>query len=182
MRIIAGELRGRTFQAPDIQGVRPTTDRVREMIFNILEHQMDFDGISVVDLFAGSGALGIEAISRGASHVTFVERNPKVARHLRNTLATLGIQERSSVVVADVLKLQDLPPCSLVFADPPYAAGVSTDLVHKLSEIHRPGPDGIVVLEHGRNEQPLFPPSWELTRSRDLGETIVEVFRIPRVS
>jgi 16S rRNA (guanine966-N2)-methyltransferase len=130
VRIIGGRWRGRQIAAPATDAVRPTGDRVREAWFSIL--QFDLPGARVVDLCAGSGALGIEALSRGASHVTFVDNAPRSLDAIRRNLTTLGADASSYTLHrADVLPfVRDLPAdaFTLGFADPPYASGIAAQL------------------------------------------------------
>ena len=129
MRIVGGRLRGRTLQAPKSQGIRPTADRLRESLFNILAHAYD-DPISdarVLDLFAGTGALGLEALSRGASFVLFVDDGVEARALLRGNVEALGAGGTSRVFRREATKLgpaHPVPPFSLGFADPPYGKGL----------------------------------------------------------
>ncbi len=172
MRVIAGELRGRKLVTPEGITTRPTTDKVRLAIFNAL-HSLDvLDGAGVVDLFAGSGAVGIEAVSRGAARCTFVERDRDALRALRANLEALGLRERTTVVASDVMaQLSSLPHADIAFADPPYdftawpqlLAGVRADLVVAEAGGEVPAADG-----------------WEATRSRRYGRTWVTFLeRVP---
>ena len=124
MRIIAGTWRGRVIEAPPGPATRPTSDRARETLFSMLASRLGtFDGLRVADLFAGSGALGFEALSRGASHVTFIENDPKAVAAIRRNTATLAASERVQIGARSALALPPSEPFDLVFADPPYAAG-----------------------------------------------------------
>src|SRR6187402_1987916 len=120
MRIVAGELRGRRLVAPAAATTRPTTDKVREAVFNALASLDAVVDARVVDLYAGSGALGLEALSRGAAHCTFVERDRGAVRAIDENIATLGLRERSRVVVGDGIASASQLPADLAFADPPY--------------------------------------------------------------
>jgi 16S rRNA (guanine966-N2)-methyltransferase len=120
MRVVAGELRGRRIVAPAGTSTRPTTDIVREATFNALGSRDLVVGAQVADLYAGSGAIGIEALSRGAQHCTFVERDRDALRALRTNLETLGLTDRSRIVTGDVLAVAAAIDAELVFADPPY--------------------------------------------------------------
>jgi len=123
MRVIAGELGGRRLRSPRGEATRPTGERVREALFSMLG---ELAGLTVLDLFAGSGALGIEALSRGAAAATFVERSPRALVALRANLADLGLRERARVVEGDALAALRAPGnYDLVFLDPPYAAAGS---------------------------------------------------------
>ena len=123
MRIIAGLHRGRIIRTVKDLSVRPATDRVRQALFDILSARMDLSGIDVLDLYAGSGSLGLEALSRGASHATFVEQSRPAANVLEANIAALGCGGVSEVVRGDALDYVDRARGSfdLVFADPPYA-------------------------------------------------------------
>ena len=140
MRVVAGDLRGRRIEGPEGEATRPTTDKVREAVFNALNSMNAVREERVIDLFAGSGALGIEALSRGAAHCVFVENNRSALGVLRGNLAALGLEERSLVVVLDIAahssrqRLSELLASThLVLADPPYAPGSGTAAVHAVA-------------------------------------------------
>ena len=136
MRIIAGEWRGRPLKAPAGMATRPTTDRAREAWMSII--QPSLDGAQVLDLFAGSGALGLEALSRGAAHATFVEDDPKDITALRQNLATLRAEDRATVVRGDAVRfVRELGAGSfdIAFADPPYEMGLATAVVDGWLEV-----------------------------------------------
>ena len=147
MRIVAGELRGRVIEAPDGEGTRPTTDRVREALFSSLYSlRGGFGGAVVLDAFAGSGALGIEALSRGAASATFYESNTKAAAVLKRNLAACGVD--APVVQRDVLLAPPTthqPSFDLVFLDPPYAYDPAQVLEMTAA---LPLADAIIVYEH----------------------------------
>ncbi len=135
MRIIAGEFGGRALREPRGRRVRPTTGRVREAWFSIL--QTTLPGAVVVDLCAGSGALGLEALSRGAARADFVERARAAVAVLRANIRLLGVEDRARVFEADALGFVDRlagPPYDIAFADPPYASAVATALVDRFRE------------------------------------------------
>jgi 16S rRNA (guanine966-N2)-methyltransferase len=117
---VAGEFRGRKLTAPDGGATRPTTDRVREAIFNALSSLDVLVGAAVADLYAGSGALGIEALSRGAAHCTFVETDRSALSAIHDNIAKLGIAGRTRVISGDVIAMLPRVTCDLAFADPPY--------------------------------------------------------------
>lgn len=122
MRIIAGEWRGRTIEAPPGSVTRPTADRVRETLFSMLVSRLgSFEGLRVADLFAGSGALGLEALSRGAAHARFVEANAMAAAAIRRNLEALSAGARAHVMIGSALLLPKAEPFDLILADPPYA-------------------------------------------------------------
>src|SRR5262245_65364854 len=120
MRVVAGELRGRRLVAPAAATTRPTTDKVREAVFNALMHLDVVVDARVVDLYAGSGALGIEALSRGAEHCTFVERDRTAVRAIDENVGALGLRGRARVLVADGITAAARLDADLAFADPPY--------------------------------------------------------------
>lgn len=177
-RVVAGTLGGRRITMPPGRGTRPTSDRVREALFSTLATLVDLDGCRFADLYAGSGAVGIEALSRGASHVLFVERDPRTARVLRGNLAALGLLGAAELVVAPVERAvvghAPADPYQVIFADPPYELA-DAGLAAVLRELVRGGwiaPDGVVVLERGTRSGP---PGWVQgltgSHSRRYGET-----------
>jgi 16S rRNA (guanine966-N2)-methyltransferase len=176
LRVIAGTLGGRRIQAPKGRSTRPTSDRVRESLFNLLG-ALPSEAI-VLDLYAGSGALGIEALSRGAVHATFVERGHAARRTLRANLEALGLSSRARVVAGDAMTSDAWArgPFDLIFADPPYDAAVQHRLVEKAASILRA--DGVVALEHSaRGPAPEAPETLALWKSRRYGDTEVTLYR-----
>jgi 16S rRNA (guanine966-N2)-methyltransferase len=133
LRIVGGRWRGRKLAFPPLESIRPTPDRVRETVFNWL--QFDIDGARCLDLFAGSGALGFESLSRGAAHTVFVEREAKIGRYLRDTLAHLQAANAEVVVTDAVHWLQRAgSPFDVVFLDPPFASGILPEVCRRLEE------------------------------------------------
>lgn len=129
MRIVGGEFRGRPLATPRSQSIRPTTDRTREAVFNVLAHRFAdrLEGARVLDLFAGTGALGIEALSRGAAHCLFIEESAEGRGLIRTNVEALGLQGRTKIFRRDATGLGDvgtIAPFGLVFADPPYGKGL----------------------------------------------------------
>jgi 16S rRNA (guanine966-N2)-methyltransferase len=121
VRVIAGSCRGRLLRAPAGTATRPTSDRVRESIFDVLGSMVELEGMEVADLFAGSGAMGIEALSRGAQAVVFVDQSPEAVGAVRDNLATLGLEDQGRVVREDVLRFLDRDhDFDLALCDPPY--------------------------------------------------------------
>ena len=156
MRIVAGTFRGRTIAAPEGEGTRPTTDRVREALFSSLYSlRGGFEGAVVLDAFAGSGALGIEALSRGAVRAVLCERDAKAASVTRANVKACGLDgSRAQVVQRDVLKAPpsaQATPFDLVFLDPPYAYGPDDvlSMVNALRDSGALAVDAIIVYEHG---------------------------------
>lgn len=149
MRIIAGELGGRRLRVPGKATFRPTTDRVREALFSILASRRDWSTLRVCDLFAGSGSLGIEALSRGAAHAVFVERDRRNAALLRENLRMLGLENRSDLVCvsAESWLSGAAARFDLVFADPPYDYDNYSALLAGITQLLS-GPSALAVIEH----------------------------------
>jgi len=172
MRVIAGEAKGRALVVPRGGGTRSATDRIRETLFAIVEPELD--GARVLDLFAGAGTLGIEALSRGAAHATFVERGGEAVKALRRNLATTKFEARSDVVVANVIAyLGALARGSfdIVFCDPPFAevAVAEATLAHEglRSAV---APDGLVVARAHGKHLPAVPTFMAIDRVKEIGE------------
>jgi 16S rRNA (guanine(966)-N(2))-methyltransferase RsmD len=150
LRIIAGEFRGRTLEGPRAAGVRPTSDRLRETLFNLVD--VETPGCAVLDGFAGTGAVGLEAISRGAAHVTFVERDAKAVAVIRRNVAACGAGDRCVIIPLDFIRFSrqfgSQPPFHLVLLDPPYDYLDMDAVLTGAAAMLRPG--GLVVLEHAR--------------------------------
>ncbi len=169
MRVVAGELRGRRINAPLGKKTRPTTDKAREATFNALGSLGVVVGARVVDAFAGSGALGIEALSRGAEHCTFIERDREALEVLRENLETLGLGDRSTVVRGDVMTNIGLAHnVSLVLADPPYEFKQWRQFLDEVA-------CDLVVAESDRDMNLELPAiiGWEVTRVKRYGRAYV---------
>ena len=175
MRIIAGTLKRRAIAAPKKGPVRPTTDRTREAMFNVITNRIDLEDVDVLDLFAGSGALGFEAISRGARSVVFVERDRSAMRTLLDNARHFDVEDACSLVQADAGVWLDRfggPPFDLILADPPYDYPDMARLPEKVARhLH---PEGLFLLEHDRRVS--FDGSEHLIQSRAYGRTTVSVF------
>ena len=176
MRIVAGQARGRRIRTPRGDGTRPTSDRVREALFNALGSRGPVADALVADLFAGSGALGMEALSRGAAHCWFVEDDRAALAAIEENLAGLGFGDQATVLRGRVEGVTDRLPddLDLVLADPPYAYDVWGDLLVALAA--HLAPDAIVVAESDRRIEP--PPGWEILWERTYGGTVI-VFTAP---
>ncbi len=175
LRVAGGEARGRRLKAP--KGIRPTQGMVKEAIFNLVGPGIA--GVHVLDLFAGSGALGIEALSRGAAGVTFVDREPRGLAILRQNLDTLDLKARARVVRGDVVRwLEESPDeikrAGFVFMDPPYEDAV---LDRALKAIDRESSEATVVVEHSRRQEMPVLARLHVDRQRRYGDTMVTVFR-----
>jgi 16S rRNA (guanine966-N2)-methyltransferase len=156
LRIIAGEWRRRLLKAPPGEGTRPTADRTRETLFNMLASRLgSFEGLAVADLFAGSGALGLEALSRGAESCLFVEQDPAAVRALRANIAALRAQPRCGVQAGSVLTLGPArQPYDLLLLDPPYGSGAGAVALDRLARLGWIGEATWVALETARDEPP----------------------------
>jgi 16S rRNA (guanine(966)-N(2))-methyltransferase RsmD len=178
MRVIAGSLKGRRLKPPTWDGLRPTSDKLRETLFNILAPIVD--GARVLDGYAGTGAIGIEAISRGASHVTFVERDRRAQALIAANLAGCGVSGGYVIIRAGIERAAaDLPPASfdLVLLDPPYDA----DAADALAPVARLlAANGTLVLEHARRS-PAPLAVGELTRTREVvsGDSALALYSCP---
>ena len=165
MRIIAGQLKGRRLQAPRWEGLRPTSDKLRETLFNILAPRVA--GARVLDGYAGTGALGLEALSRGAAHVTFVDHDRRATRLIAGNLAACAVTAGYTIECADlgqVLSHHAGAPLDLILLDPPYdIANLSAALEAAAPHL---APGGLVVLERATRREPEVPAS--LTRVRDV--------------
>ncbi len=180
MRIIAGSARGRVLKAPRKSSVRPTADRVKESIFNVLGQWLD--GERVLDLYAGVGSLGLEALSRGAAHATFVEADPDVITTLAANIRMLGFESSTTTLLKSADRaIRSLggkgESFSLILADPPYAARAGAMLLTEIGGAGILVEGGRFVLEHDRREV-LPAQSGELTRvdERRFGDTLVSLY------
>ncbi len=169
MRIVAGKHRGRPIVAPPGRDIRPTSDRAREGLFNILEHgriAVDLDGARVLDAFAGTGALGLEALSHGARHATFIENARTARRTLTQNIAACDETENATILDADAT----VPPptdraVDIAFLDPPYKAGLAEPALAMLERRGWFGDETLIVVETGANET-LSPPEFLETLDR----------------
>ena len=181
VRIVGGSLGGRVLRAPAGAATRPTSEKVREAVFAILGSVTD---VHVLDLFAGTGALGIEALSRGAGHVTFVDSARPAIAAIRGNLRALGVEDRATVIAGDaVAAARQVPaaPWQLVFVDPPYRSDLAVRAITALPEAHL-APGAVIVIEHDRHNAPPDPLGSLLrTDQRRYGDTLISFF-VPRGS
>ena len=179
MRVIAGTLKGRRLDAPTWEGLRPTSDKLRETLFNVLTPRIR--DARVLDGYAGTGAVGIEAISRGAAHVTFVEQDRRACALIAGNLAKCRISNGYAIIERSVLqaleRLRGEPAFDVILLDPPYASDIH-DALQRVGEIVKP--DGLVVLEHARKAEPPLAPG-RLTRVRQLtsGDSALTLYTCP---
>ena len=171
MRVIAGEFRSRTLVAPRGDKTRPTTDRARETLFNVLAHLTDFANSRVLDIFAGSGALGIEAISRGAQYATFVENDRVALDALQRNITTLGITDRCVISRIDVYRY--IGSCNdkfdLILSDAPYSDERARQELPDALKVCL-STDGVLVIEHRSSDSVVVPTGLEVIRELKAGE------------
>ncbi|HLL22138.1 MAG TPA: 16S rRNA (guanine(966)-N(2))-methyltransferase RsmD [Kofleriaceae bacterium] len=179
MRIVGGTYGGRVLRAPPGRGTRPTSEKVREAMFNILG---DVSDLQVLDLFGGSGALGIEALSRGAAHVTFVDADKTALKILKHNLTELALADRATVVAQDavIAARRQTTAFGLVFVDPPYASDLASRAVLALPP-DALAPGARVVIEHDRrNAPPDALGSLLRTDQRRYGDTMLSFYEVPQ--
>ena len=171
VRVVAGDLRGRRSEAPVTDATRPTTDKVREAVFNSLRSMDVLEGARVLDLFAGTGAMGIEALSRGAAHCVFVESDRAALAVLRTNLQQLGIADKSTVISGDaVMQASQQQGIDLLIADPPYGYKDWARLLVGVTA-------GLVVLESDREVGDI--EGWDTVRAKKYGRTHVAFLQCP---
>ncbi len=179
MRIIAGEFRGRKLASVKSQSLtlRPTRDRVRESVFNILESQQTLHGARVLDIFAGTGAMGLEAISRGAAAVIFVENSPASLSLLRENITALQLEVRSQIIAKDATRLgaMDTDPASVVFLDPPYGKGLGLAALSALATGGWLSADALIIWEEATKVS--APPAFVPVDHRKYGSSHITFIR-----
>ena len=192
MRISGGEFRGRVLSVPKGLDVRPTQDRVREALFSMLQN--DIRGARFLDLFAGSGSVGLEALSRGAETVAFVEHAPRSLACLSRNIAMLKVEDRCRVIRADVYAWLATTPAAnnaldglnapvafdIAYADPPYAVGAEHGYATVLARLVEGGfvkPGGLFIAEMTSGQALDSSPAWELCRDRTYGQTRLAIYR-----
>lgn len=177
MRIIAGRWRGRKLAAPPGQATRPTSDRTRETLFSMLASRLGtFDGLRVADLYAGSGALGLEALSRGAAQAVFVETDPGAVRSIRANIDAFGAGEQAAVQQTSATTLPPAPPFDLILADPPYADGAGTAVVDAVRSAGWLAPGGWLAVETQRRDR-VAAGDWAIDTEREVGRALLTLIR-----
>jgi 16S rRNA (guanine966-N2)-methyltransferase len=183
MRIIAGDFRGRRLHAPKGYSIRPTIDRVRESVFNIIAAKVP--GAKVLDLFAGTGAMGLEALSRGARFCLFVDKRAEAVRLIRDNVQLCAVQDRSRIIQGSAnavirrLRLEG-ELFDLVFMDPPYGKGYIEKILQIIGGVVRD--DTLVIGEqHVKDKLPLVPAMWQTDSERRYGDTLISVYSSPTV-
>ena len=180
MRIVAGAWRGRALIAPSGSQTRPTADRVRQALFDMLLHapwggRDMIDNAQVLDVFAGTGALGLEALSRGAAHATFIEHDPRALAALRANIAACRAGDRCTILPVDALAAPTGRNCDLVFLDPPYGHDLVPRALARLRAANRIAPGALIVAETARDEAP--PTELPLLAERAHGAARIAIWR-----
>jgi 16S rRNA (guanine966-N2)-methyltransferase len=180
VRIIAGKFKRRAIRIARGQEVRPTTDRVRQAVFDTLAVRIDFTELLVLDLFAGSGILGIEALSRGAAHCTFVEHNRSAVQNIAQSIKTLHLDDQTQIMNMDAMRFlsQTTVQYDLIFADPPYNFQHHQELLEKIFSHNLLSDIGYVVMEHHKREN--FSQRTEFLFQKEFGKTVVSFFAAPK--
>ena len=181
MRIVGGKYRGQRLVSPKGMATRPTTDRTRESLFNILENKMDFQDIRVLDLFAGTGALGLEAVSRGAGFVLFVEEANSPRAAIRENVENLQLQGVTKIFRRDATKLGpigNMKPFDLVFADPPYGKGLGEKAAQVIKNSGWLPVGGTFVLEEATRSFPDTIEGFKLLDQRKYGDSTIGLFEV----
>ena len=182
MRIVAGKFRGKSLLSPTDDSIRPTSDRARESVFNILASRIGvhLDGLKVLDLFAGTGALGLEAISRGASGAVFVDTGAEARGIIRDHIEAFGIAGTAKLLRRDATELGPagtMGPFDLVFLDPPYGKGLGEKALASLAAGKWLAKDATIVLEESAEEELELPPGFLLDDRREYGAAAVHFIR-----
>lgn len=181
MRVIAGLYKGRRIRTVEDLSVRPATDRVKQTLFDMLANRISLEGARVLDLFAGSGSLGIEALSRGAAHATFVESNEEAARIIEHNLTTLGCEGLADVHDMDALDYvrNARGTYDLVFADPPYGFEHTEELPALIKDRNLLEAHGYLLIEHASSLRFTSTTAYRAGPEKKFGRTVVTFFRIP---
>ncbi len=179
MRVIAGKYKGRRLETVPDNSVRPATDKVKGAIFNVLQSRVDWTNARVLDLYAGSGSIGIEALSRGAKSCIFVEFNRNALKFLKENISTVGAEDSATAVFgdADAFIESTRTPFTVVFADPPYALESLKEIPNKIFEKNIVADDGYLIIEHPTRFQFLPGSRWTVAVEKVYGNTSVSFFQ-----
>jgi len=183
MRVVGGDLRGRPLATPRDNAIRPTTDRTREAVFNMLAHRFGnrLDGVRVLDLFAGTGALGIEALSRGAAYCVFIEESAEGRGLVRTNVESFGLTGRTKIFRRDATALGDagtLGPFGLVFADPPYGKGLGEKALRSARAGGWLASGALCVVEEAASASFAPGPGFAVIDERSYGETVIRFIEV----
>lgn len=179
MKIISGTLKGRNIEGYNIEGTRPTMDRVKESLFGMIQDYIKDS--TVLDLFAGSGNLGVEAISNGAKIAYFIDNNPEVIKVLNKNIANLDIQSKSRVILSDWKKALNTFATQnikfdLIFIDPPYAYDVYEKILNKVSTLNLLSDNGLIIMEHSNLYLPTTYENLTLYKERNYGNKSINIY------
>ncbi|MFH1552672.1 MAG: 16S rRNA (guanine(966)-N(2))-methyltransferase RsmD [Candidatus Omnitrophota bacterium] len=182
MRIIGGKFRGRKIKQPVFKTTRPTKDRIREAVFNIISKKVPTS--NVLDIFAGSGAYGMEALSRGAKKAVFVEKNRLCAASIKENVTALGLEEYARIIIKDAFKAVELlgkgknkEKFDLVFSDPPYNTSMSKKTLIMINQYDILSPSGLLIIEHSTSESfPEAEGDVSLCKQKTYGNICISVF------
>ena len=179
MKIISGTLKGRNIEGYNIEGTRPTMDRVKESLFGMIQDYIKDS--TVLDLFAGSGNLGVEAISHGAKIAYFIDNNPEVIKVLNKNIANLDIQSKSRVILSDWKKALNTFATQnikfdLIFIDPPYAYDVYEKILNKVSTLNLLSDNGLIIMEHSNLHLPTTYENLTLYKERNYGNKSINIY------
>lgn len=179
MRIIAGKFKGRTVKFPKSKLVRPTTDKTKESLFNYLVHSIDFDGIKVCDIYAGSGSLGLESLSRGASEVHFVEKDYHVSKMLEENIASLDAKNECKIFRMEAVKFSKLSKhfsYDLILADPPFFKFDIYNAVKNLLESNYLTKDGLIIVERSVQTKKEDEEAFGTEAFKKIGDSLIYQF------
>lgn len=174
MRIISGEFKGRLIRVPDSKLIRPTTDRVRETLFNLLNNRIDFEGYNILDIYAGSGSLGLECISRGAASVNFVEKNYPIYRNLQENIDSLNVSDKCIIFRMEAIKFSQLSEhkkYDLIIADPPFFKDDIYDVVINLKKNEFIEEEGFMIIERSVQTRDKDTENFEVEPFKVIGDT-----------
>ena len=183
MRIISGKFKGRRFDRKLPAGIRPSTDSTKETLFNILENNFDFEGKKVCDLFAGSGNLGFEALSRGAKFCTFIDRSSKAIDYIQHIAERLKLNEKEyKCIKYDALKFlkklaEENRTCDLFFIDPPYDLRLGNKVIHEISDKNLLADSGMIINESIISDGLILPVGLEILSHKIFGTTQIHIIR-----
>lgn len=183
MRILGGTLKGRSLTVVVAPGTRPTTDAMRESLFSTLESHIDWTNCTVLDLFSGTGALGFEALSRGAAHCTFVDKSTSMCRSIERNAKALELAAQCTVLDEDVMSMlmRRTGVYDVVFCDPPYDLRSCNQVLRTLDTHRIVSDSGVFIAEHDEREVVVDMEGWERMASRRRGGTVVDVFQFTDV-
>ena len=173
LKIISGKYKGRIIKGFDIDGTRPTMDRVKESLFATIDSYLK--NSTVLDLFAGTGSLGLEAISNGARKAFFVDKNKKCIEEIKNTCAKIGVEEEIVFINKDYLKaLDEIEKVDIIFLDPPYHEGILNGAIKKIEELNILNKNGLIIAEF-EEEKPIC--SYNLIKEKKYGDKYINIYK-----